>query len=159
VAISFSDFVTKILNKSTTDPSRKLATSIARKDFYGNVRRFLSQRTLYQLMSMAYRAFLLQNSTRDHYYKTPSTFATISREGLSYGLMYNIQFFFFESYHPTYILRGSISRPVTPQVETMPLDHAARVRIQKPEVTYDPRKFSVTSRARLPNYLKINFKI
>jgi hypothetical protein len=33
------------------------------------------------------------------------------------------------------------------------------VRIQKPVLTYDPRKFSVTSRARLPNYLKINLKI
>jgi hypothetical protein len=33
------------------------------------------------------------------------------------------------------------------------------VRIQKLVVcNYDPRKFSVTSRARLPNYLKINLK-
>jgi hypothetical protein len=31
--------------------------------------------------------------------------------------------------------------------------------IQKPVVTYDPLKFSVTSHARLPNYLKINYKI
>jgi hypothetical protein len=35
----------------------------------------------------------------------------------------------------------------------------ARVSIQKPVVTDDLRKFSVTSRARLPNYLKINLKI
>jgi hypothetical protein len=29
------------------------------------------------------------------------------------------------------------------------------VRIQKPVVTYDPGKSSVTSSARLPNYIKI----
>jgi hypothetical protein len=40
-----------------------------------------------------------------------------------------------------------------------PFLYIVMVRIQKPVVTYDPRKFSVTSRARLPNYLKINFKI
>jgi hypothetical protein len=36
--------------------------------------------------------------------------------------------------------------------------HMYKGRIQKPVVTYDPRKFSVTSRARLPNYLKLILK-
>jgi hypothetical protein len=37
--------------------------------------------------------------------------------------------------------------------------YVIRIRIQKPVVTYDPRKFIVTSRARLPNYLKILLNI
>jgi hypothetical protein len=43
-------------------------------------------------------------------------------------------------------------------VYALSLTKMSRVRIQKPVVTYDSGKFSVTSCARLPNYFKINLQ-